>query len=216
MIKINPKVRNIMEWGYCIIIAVVLALLFRYYVGTPTIVKQPSMYPTLKPEQRLFLNRWNRTTNGELQVGDIITFEAPSTTTVTASQIDYNNPVAMYKNEPTNWFSKFTYYFLEVGKDSYIKRVIAKEGDHLQIYDGDVYVNGKKLDEPYLQPNVETHLERGALYDDLVVPENCIFVMGDNRSESADSRAFGCVPIEKVESKVLFRFWPLNLFGEVN
>jgi signal peptidase I len=54
---VNPKVKNALEWTYCIIIAVVLALLVRYFVGTPTIVKQPSMYPTLKPDQRLILNR---------------------------------------------------------------------------------------------------------------------------------------------------------------
>ena len=54
----NPKVKNILEWVYCIVIAVVLALLFRYFIGTPTIVKQISMYPTLEQNQRLWLNRW--------------------------------------------------------------------------------------------------------------------------------------------------------------
>ena len=50
---------------------------------------------------------------------------------------------------------------------------------------------------------------------DLVVPENCIFAMGDNRGQSTDCREFGCIPLEKVESKVWIRFWPLNLFGKV-
>ena len=58
----NEKVKDILEWIYCIVIAVVLALLVRYYVGTPTIVKQVSMYPTLVQDQRLWLNRWGRTT----------------------------------------------------------------------------------------------------------------------------------------------------------
>ena len=58
----NEKVKDILEWIYCIIIAVVLALLFRYFIGTPTIVKQVSMYPTLVQDQRLWLNRWGRTT----------------------------------------------------------------------------------------------------------------------------------------------------------
>lgn len=60
--NVNPKVKNILEWVYCIVIAVVLALLFRYFIGTPTIVKQISMYPTLEQNQRLWLNRWGRTT----------------------------------------------------------------------------------------------------------------------------------------------------------
>jgi signal peptidase I len=61
--SINEKTKNIIEWGYCILIAIVLALLVRYYIGTPTIVKQPSMYDTLIEGQRLILNRWTRTVN---------------------------------------------------------------------------------------------------------------------------------------------------------
>ena len=52
----NTKLKEILEWLYCIIIAIVLALLVRYYIGTPTIVQQPSMYPTLQENQRLILN----------------------------------------------------------------------------------------------------------------------------------------------------------------
>lgn len=61
--SMNSKTKNVIEWGYCILIAVVLALLVRYYLGTPTIVKQPSMYDTLIEGQRLILNRWTRTVN---------------------------------------------------------------------------------------------------------------------------------------------------------
>ena len=57
----KAKMKDIFEWIYCIIIAVVLALLIRYYVGTPTIVKQSSMYPTFKQNERLILNRIYRT-----------------------------------------------------------------------------------------------------------------------------------------------------------
>ena len=67
----NPKVKNILEWVYCIVIAVVLALLFRYFIGTPTIVKQISMYPTLEQNQRLWLNRWGRTTKTLPKRGEI-------------------------------------------------------------------------------------------------------------------------------------------------
>ena len=84
----KEKLPNIIEWIICIIIALVIALLFRYYIGTPTIVKQPSMYPTLKENQRLWLNRWGRTTKKIPQRGDIITFEAPSTTFLTEKDIN--------------------------------------------------------------------------------------------------------------------------------
>ena len=213
--KIDPKAKEILEWVYCIIIAVVLALLVRYFVGTPTIVKQPSMYPTLKENQRLWLNRWDRTWKKMPQRGDIITFEAPSEMYLTESQIESNDVTAKYEDEPKSLVGKFVYYVLEISKTSYIKRVIALPGEHVEIKDGKVYINGEEFKEDYLQPGVVTDLTKGEL-SDFVVPENSVFAMGDNRSQSTDCRAFGCIPLEKIESKVFIRFWPLNLFGKVN
>lgn len=210
----NPVVKEILEWVYCILIAIALALLIRYYVGTPTIVQMPSMQPTLMQGERLILNRWVRTTNGEYKRGDIVTFESPSNTYVSAYDVDEDNPIAMYENEPDNIFTKFGYYVLEFGKTSFIKRVIATEGEHIKIADGKVYINGEQLKEEYLDSTVVTEPFGGA-YTDLVVPQGCVFVMGDNREQSTDSRRFGCIPVEKIESKVLIRFWPLNLFGKV-
>ena len=209
----NDKVKNILEWVYCIVIAVVLALLFRYFIGTPTIVKQVSMNPTLVEGQRLWLNRWVRTTKQMPERGDIITFEAPSKKRFTEDEIDQSNPKAVYDYEPEGLFGKFTYYVLEINKDSYIKRVIALPGEHVEIKDGRVYINGEVLQEDYLQPGIVTDVTVG--FDDFVVPENYVFAMGDNRNHSTDCREFGCIPLEKIESKVWIRIWPLNLWGKV-
>ena len=212
--KLSEKTKDIIEWIICIVVALVLALLIRYFIGTPTVVKMSSMKPTLIENQRLILNRWTRTTHQVPERGDIITLEAPSDKLVDIDDTD--NVVARYDNEQTNWFSKFTYYFLEIGKESYIKRVIALPGEHLEIKDGKVYINGEELDEPYLKDNVITTAgDVNNPFYDLVVPENCIFVMGDNRAGSTDSRAFGCVPLDKIEGTVWIRFWPFNLFGKV-
>ena len=210
--KASSKVKDILEWAYCIIIAVVLALLFRYYIGTPTIVKQPSMYNTLEEGQRLILSRWTRTVKGTYKRGDIITFEAPSQTQMSTFDVDMNNPVAIYDYKPKGIFAKFTYYVLEFNKTSYIKRVIGVAGDHIKIESGKVYLNGQELNEPYLRDGIKTEQK---VFTDIIVPENCVFVMGDNRPQSMDSRSFGCIPLEKVESKVVIRFWPLNKFGKV-
>ena len=209
----NDKVKNILEWIYCIIIAVVIAILIKYFVGTPTIVKQTSMWPTLEQNDRLILNRLPRTFGEMPERGDIITFEAPSnnSTGLTAEEID--NPIAKYDNEPTTWWGKFTYHVLEIGKESYIKRVIALTGEHVEIKDGKVYINGEELDEPYLTDDVIT--EPTGVLNDFIVPENTVFAMGDNREGSKDCRAFGCIPLERIESKVVIRFWPLNKFGKV-
>ena len=71
----KKSLKNILEWINCIIIAIILALLFRYYIGTPTVVKKSSMYPTLQENQRLLLNRWLRTAKKLPNRGDIITFQ---------------------------------------------------------------------------------------------------------------------------------------------
>ena len=73
--EIKSRIKDILEWIVCIIIALIIAIAFRYYIGTPTIVQQKSMVPTLQPDQRLWLNRWNRTIKKMPSRGDIITFE---------------------------------------------------------------------------------------------------------------------------------------------
>ena len=207
MVDKKAVIKEVLEWTYCIIIAVALALLIRYFIGTPTVVKQSSMYPTLKQNQRLVLNRLYRTFHDTPERGDIITFEAPSQSVATGVK-------AVYDNEPQNVFEKFCYYVLEVNKMSYIKRVVALPGEHVQIADGKVYINGEELKEDYLQENVVTEAKSTYLTD-FTVPEGYVFAIGYNREYSGDCRAFGCIQFEKIESKVWIRFWPFDLFGKV-
>lgn len=211
--KTKSILKEAFEWIYCFIIGLIIAILIKYYIGVPTIVKHSSMYPTLIENQRLILNRWIRTTKGEYKRGDIVTFEAPSVSMISAKDADLENPKAIYK-EVNGVFNKFKYYVCEIGKESYIKRVIGLPGEHVKIENGKVYINGEELKEDYLQPGVITDDLNGA-FTDIIVPEGYLFLMGDNRSGSSDCRRFGCIPIEKMEGKVWIRFWPLNLFGKV-
>lgn len=91
----------------------------------------------------------------------------------------------------------------------YIKRVIALPGDHLEIEDGKVYINGNLQQEDYINGNFTV----GDI--DYVIPEDEIYVMGDNRGNSSDSRAFGTVDIEDVTGEVLVRLYPFNKIGIV-
>lgn len=209
----KTKMKDILEWICCIAIAVICAVLIRYYVGTPTIVDGESMYPTLVQDERLLVNRLGRTTKTLPQRGEIITIEEPSKTRYSANEINQSSPIAIYeKKDGLNWF---IYNFLEIGKRSYIKRVIALPGEYVEIREGKVYINGEELQEEYLPTNTNTEITSEVGFDNLIVPENCVFVMGDNRAHSADSRNFGCIPIEKIESKLWIRITPFNRFGTV-
>lgn len=85
--------------------------------------------------------------------------------------------------------------------DKYVKRVIGVEGDHVEIVDSVVSVNGVMLDESYVN-SAEELINKGNI--DLVVPENEIFVLGDNRNHSNDSRSFGTIELKDVDGKVVF------------
>lgn len=93
-----------------------------------------------------------------------------------------------------------------------IKRVIGVEGDHVQILDGKVFVNGEELKEGYI--NGDTTLEVNGQYSDVTVEKGCIYVLGDNRLpyKSQDSRTLGTESLKYVTGKALLRFFPFNGF----
>ena len=91
----------------------------------------------------------------------------------------------------------------------WIKRIIATEGQHVEIdYNtNSVYVDGEKLDEAYLGEPMQN---LGFQYQELDVPEDCVFVMGDNRNHSSDSRVIGTVNEEFLLGEAVLRFWPFT------
>jgi signal peptidase I len=94
-------------------------------------------------------------------------------------------------------------------EEQYIKRVIGLPGDQIHIADGEVYINGGLLAEPYIQAPTS----RGG---DWEIPQDSLFVMGDNRNNSSDSRAWGMVPFDYIVGKATVIYWPpekWNLLG---
>jgi signal peptidase I len=99
------------------------------------------------------------------------------------------------------------FWFPEDPTKSYIKRVIGLPGDTVEVHEGHVRVNGKELDEVYLDPQLNmSHASRPPTY----VKPGYYFVMGDNRDNSSDSRIWGLVPKKYIYGKALFRYWPVS------
>jgi signal peptidase I len=90
-----------------------------------------------------------------------------------------------------------------------IKRLIAVEGDLVEIKDGKVFVNGEELKEDYIKDGY-TPQGVNPKYSKLVVPKGHVYVLGDNRKNSRDSRSIGPIEVERITGKAIFRFYPFN------
>jgi signal peptidase I len=97
------------------------------------------------------------------------------------------------------------------GDELLIKRVVGLPGETVEIRDGEVYINGQVLDESFL--NVET---RPGRHGRVVVPPLHVYVLGDNRDHSNDSRSFGPVPIDNIVGRAWISYWPLGDLGTVH
>ena len=98
---------------------------------------------------------------------------------------------------------------VEGGEEDLIKRVVAVAGDRVRVVNGVLKVNRETQGEPYVKPQ----LPDGSVYGPEKVPEGYVFVMGDNRGNSADSRVFGLLPVENIEGEAFVRFWPPSRIG---
>lgn len=138
------------------------------------------------------LRIYGKSMNGTLDSGDIVV-------SVKSTSLETGDIVAFYYNN-----------------NILVKRVMANPGDWVDIdKEGNVYVNNNLIDEPYLEEKAygETNIELP-----YQVPEGKIFVMGDNRSVSIDSRntSIGCIAEEQIVGKIVFRVWPFMQFGAVH
>lgn len=127
-------------------------------------------------------------------------------------------------NNDRLFINKFVYHFEKIHRGdvvvfhypadpskSYIKRVIALPGDNLRITDGVVYLNGKRLSEPY----VPARYEDDRSVPDEVIPKGEYWVMGDHRSISSDSRDFGPIPRAAIYGEAAFVYWPADGAGPI-
>lgn len=207
--KTRSVLKEVFDWIICFVIAFVAYLLINYFLICAPTVKQASMYPTIQNGEKVLTVRpWLR--GNKLEYGDIITFEAPIDNKL---YLDTDETLYTAQYENYTGLTLFLYKFLDVNKVSYIKRVIGLPGDHIVIKDGNVYRNDEKLEEDYLREIITESQEEE--YSDVIVPEDTVYVMGDNREFSKDSRSFGCIPFDRVNGHLVCRIWPLNKLGAI-
>jgi signal peptidase I len=146
------------------------------------------------------------------------TYEIPSGSMLDTIQIGdrvFSEKVSYYFRDPEQG-DIITFADPENPQRTLIKRVIAVGGQTVDLKDGYVYVDGKKLDEPYTEGKQSLPLNTAygvSITYPYTVPDGYLWVMGDNRTNSADSRYFGAVSKDSVTGHANFTFWPLNRTG---
>ena len=115
----------------------------------------------------------------------------------------------VYRLEPIERGDIVVFRYPRDPSKSYIKRVVAVGGDKVRIDAGQLYVNGRPVEEPYVPPDEADP----SSYSEIVVPRNAYFLLGDHRSSSSDSRDFGPVSRRYIYGKAVFVYWPMDKLG---
>lgn len=189
------------ELPVLIVIAFAIALLLKTFVVQAFYIPSASMEETLKIGDRVLVEKLGYRFS-EPGRGHVVVFEKDLGTGLLSEEDDRS--VLQRVNETIRGL----FGFPTGTAQDFIKRVIAVGGDTVEGEDGRVFVNGEAVDEPYLDPGTET-----SSFGPVDVPEGMIFVMGDNRGNSDDSRNFGPVPTDTVLGRAFLLIWPPRDFA---
>jgi signal peptidase I len=183
--KQRSQMRAVWEWVFVVVIAIGAAMFIRVFLFQQYYIDGPSMQTTLMPQDRVLVNKMSYKLH-DVHRGDVIVFD-----------------------RVTN----------EVQHDDLIKRVLGLPGEALEIRSCVVYIDGVRVEEPYLNLEQTSQIEPSARcgsHTDMapvVIPEDMVFVMGDNRVQSFDSRDFGPIDIDKVRGRAFVVIWPASAWA---
>ncbi len=203
--KIN-WLKELWEWVYTIAIAIAIAFLIKTFLFDIVKVDGSSMYPTLVDGDRLIVSRLNY----KPKTGDIVILDS----TYKDRQSYYDTVAKSEGKEELGIFDKITVKLPQnLKKRFYVKRVIAMPGQTVDIKDGKVYIDGELFEEEYYK-GITSPID-SVMQFPLTVEEGTVFVMGDNRPRSKDSRSheLGLVPFKALLGKSQVRIWPLSEIG---
>ena len=181
--------KSILEWGIVIAGAIGLALIIKAFLFQAYYIPSPSMNPTLGEGDRILVNKLSYDLH-DVNRGDLVVFKSQENS---------------------------------VDADDLIKRVIALSGEFITVENGEIKIDGGLLLEPYLPLDSRINsfmtpmncVNRPGENTGCRIPDNHVFVMGDNRSNSRDSRFFGPVPEFDIEGRAFLRIWPVGSFNRL-
>jgi len=197
---------TLFETVFFLVIAVALAVGLQAFVVKPYKIPSGSMEPTLHINDRVLVNRFAHKVLGhDPQVGDITVFNPPK-------GADSSDPVCGQPGQGGGTGTPCSKPTPGKSSQSFIKRVVAVGGDTIAIRSGHAIRNGKQADEPFA---AACDPQRGAcdFPDAITVPKGYVFMMGDNRGNSDDSRFWGPVPVSWVIGKAFATYWPPSRIG---
>jgi signal peptidase I len=195
---------SLFELVFIVVAALSLALAVQAFAVKPYRIPSRSMEPTLKVGDRVLVDRASHRLGAQPQVGDIVVFHPPagaiaepaacgSPATGEGSSAPCGRPTAAESDE------------------TFIKRVVAVGGDTIALRDGHAIRNGRRADEPFAAP---CGAAGGCDFPRAItVPEGDVFVLGDNRGDSLDSRFWGPVPVSWVIGEARAGYWPPRRIG---
>jgi signal peptidase I len=178
----KPALGCLVEIAETLVLTLIIFWVIQTFVAQPFRVQQMSMQHTLEQDQYVLVDKLTPRFD-TYKRGDIVVF-----------------------NPPASWVAQ--------DDQPYIKRVIGVGGDTIEIHDGSVFVNGTKLVEPYIyqEGGVAQPTETLNEIDRWVIPLGQLFLLGDHRENSSDSRVGGPVDVSAVIGRAWLRYWPINTF----
>lgn len=215
---------SVIELVVIVVTALALALIIQTLLVKPFRIPSESMVPTLEVGQRVLVNRvegrW-----GTPERFDVVVFKPPSNAASNSCGVSNGQeymPGKVYVDESGDNLlgEKMPCPKGAPGKHSenFIKRVIGLPGDRIKIIKGHAYVNGKKLDEPFVNPEnscdePDTFSSDCTFSLEITVPPDSYYMLGDNRNASADSRYWGAVPAKNLVGQAFATYWPPSRIG---
>ena len=180
----NSGIQLVREWITVLVVALVIAITVRSLILQQFYISGPSMEATMFQDNRVLVNKLSYRLH-DIHRGDVVVFD----------RVTVDGQVVQH--------------------DDLIKRVIALGGEKISITDCKVFIDGKLLPEPYLNDYdlAQTVIEdrcRVPMMDEMIIPDNQLFVMGDNRPQSFDSRMFGPIEQNLVVGRAFVIIWPLS------